>query len=81
MSDPMAADGDGVGFIARHDPGVDRNLLTTQAVDGVARLDKLRGSLAERPININSFAGQAYRLAGLYHLLGPTPPRWPVSCG
>ena len=65
---------DNAQFVARHDPGVARDVLVEEVRRRITELDKLRESLQERPVNLKSFVRKARALAGLYHALKPDAP-------
>jgi hypothetical protein len=65
---------DASNFIARHEAGMSREALVAQISKRLANLDALRESLPERPRNLTAFAADAYRLAGLSHMVTPDSP-------
>src|SRR5262249_32252063 len=65
---------DTASFVARHDPGISRDVLVEQTHERIADLDALRESLPERPRNLSGFAREARALAGLFHVASRDAP-------
>lgn len=70
----MVTHDDTASFIAGHEPGISRAAMIRQANNAIAELDELRESLRQRPRNLSSFAKEARRLAGLFHMVRPDAP-------